>query len=379
MAWTNVLFLTLSPLVAVVGVSIYLFYHGLQAGDLWLFFVMLTLSGFAITAGYHRYFSHRTYECHPILQFLYLIFGAAALQNSVLHWASDHRCHHLYTDQERDPYNIKKGFFWAHMGWIFYQYKPDRNFETIPDLKINKLVLWQHRYYMPIGIGIGFVLPTLIGFAYGSPWGGFLVGGLLRAVVLHHTTFLINSAAHWFGRQTYTNKNSARDNGVMAFFTFGEGYHNFHHAFPNDYRNGILFHHWDPAKWWIRLMSWVGMTWRLNRVSEWAIAEAQLRMNLLEVRPLLEKQPAERRQSLQERLDNVARQFETAMARMIQVRQEYRKCLAAKQVATGEEYRRLKSEWRLKKIQCGKALAEARSEYVQFLRELQLRPVLVSS
>ena len=132
--WQNITFLTLSPIAAFFGVGFYMYHNGLHAGDLVSFWFMVLTTGVAITAGYHRYYAHRTYDCLPIVQTFYLVFGAATLQNSVLQWASDHRYHHRYVDKELDPYSIIKGFFWAHMGWIFYKYKSDRSMDCIADL-----------------------------------------------------------------------------------------------------------------------------------------------------------------------------------------------------------------------------------------------------
>ncbi|HJY83118.1 MAG TPA: acyl-CoA desaturase, partial [Candidatus Binatia bacterium] len=219
--WINIAFLALSPVAACLGVGFYLRYQGLHLGDLVSFCLMMSFTTLAITAGYHRYYSHRSYECHPVVQIFYLFFGAAALQNSVLHWASHHRDHHRFVDREGDPHNITRGLFWAHLGWIFYKDGPDRG--NVSDLKADRLVMWQHRTYLPIGVGLGFGLPFLIGLAFEHSWGSFLWGGLLRVVLLHHFTFLVNSAAHWVGAQPYSAKDSSRDNWWLAVLTLGEG------------------------------------------------------------------------------------------------------------------------------------------------------------
>jgi stearoyl-CoA desaturase (delta-9 desaturase) len=263
--WFNLVFMTLSPIFAFICVGISLHTQGLHNEDLLTFMLMLVLTGLSITAGYHRYYSHRSYECHMVVQLFYLLFGAAALQNSVLYWASDHRYHHRFVDQEKDPYNITKGIFWAHLSWIFSKEPPDRSFENIPDLTTNRLVMWQHRYYLPIGFGMCFIAPLLLGLAFGRLWNGLLWGGLLRVVVFHHITFLFLSFAHVTGSQPYSTKNSSRDNWWLAFLTFGDGYHNFHHTFQGDYRSSAAWYQWDPSKWWIWSLSQVRLTWRLNK------------------------------------------------------------------------------------------------------------------
>ncbi len=291
--WGNVVFLLFSPLVAVVAVGLYAYNQGFHAGDLVCFSSMMLLTGLSITAGYHRHYSHRTYDCHRGLQTFYLLFGAAALQTSVLNWVSDHRNHHRFVDRDGDPYNSRKGFFWAHMGWIFYEDVTPRSLDNVSDLKRDPLVLAQHRFHFPLGLAVGFGLAYLIGLAFGRPWGGVLWGGLLRVVVAQHGTFLVNSAAHYFGRQPYSEANSSRDNGWLALLTLGEGHHNFHHAFPGDYRNGARWYDWDPTKWWIRGLSAVGLAWGLNRTPAELVTGTRARMKARNTAPVFEPERQE--------------------------------------------------------------------------------------
>jgi len=276
--WINVGFFTLSPLSALVGVGYYTYRQGLHPGDWASFWFMLCGTGLAINAGFHHYYSHRSYECHWLVQAFYLLFGAAAIQNSALVWASNHRSHHRFVDQEGDPYNIQKGFFLAHMGWTFYHnpLPPERRFANVPDLLANRLVMWQHRYYLPLSVGTGLLFPLLLGCAYGRPWGSFFWGGLLRMVLFHHITFLVNSAGHSVGSQPYSVRDSSRDNWWLALLMFGGGYHNFHHAFPGDYRSSMAWYQWDPTKWWIWSLNRIGLTWRLNRTPARSILQARL-------------------------------------------------------------------------------------------------------
>jgi len=272
--WVNASVLTATPIAAVVLATCYVFSQGFVWTDLVPFFVMYFLSGLAITAGYHRYYAHRTYDCHPAVQALVLLFGAAALQNSALAWVSDHRSHHRHVDGDDDPYNIQRGFLWAHIGWIFFEdLSQTRVHSNVRDLEQSRLVRLQARLYVPLAVIIGFGLPFAIGLAFDRPWGGMLWGGLVRTVFVHHCTFLINSAAHFFGERPYSTEISARDNGWLALVSYGEGYHNFHHAFPSDYRNGIAWYHWDPTKWMIRSLSFAGLAWGLRRTTEAAIAK----------------------------------------------------------------------------------------------------------
>ncbi len=275
--WINASVLTLLPIAAFLSVSFYIYYQGIHWVDVAILALMYSGIGLAITGGYHRFYAHRAYDCHPIVQCLFLTFGAAALENSVLCWASDHRRHHRYVDHDEDPYNITKGFFWAHMGWIFFDTHSnasDSRFENAHDLKKDKFVLWQHKYYLPLAVFFGFGVPMILGWAVGQTWGGLIWGGLIRQFLTHHTTFLINSAAHWFGKRPYSKQNTARDSWWLAIFSFGEGFHNFHHAFPSDYRNGIRWYHWDPTKWVIRALSWIKLSWGLRKTPKQSIIES---------------------------------------------------------------------------------------------------------
>ncbi|MCO5143451.1 MAG: fatty acid desaturase [Oligoflexia bacterium] len=273
----NASFIIITPILALVLGFLSIYYNGLTLSDFFIFTLMTCLTGISVTAGYHRHFSHKTYNCHPIVRFFFLVFGAATVQNSVYKWSSDHRYHHRFVDKDSDPYSIKKGFFYAHMGWIFYQDPEGRSYENAKDLWDDPLVRWQHKYYLPIVAIVGFILPALLSyFLFDRFWAGFIWGGIFRTVFVHHGTFLINSAAHTFGSRPYSTKNSARDCWWLAFFTNGEGYHNYHHAFANDYRNGIYWFQWDPSKWFIWTLSKLGLCSELQRTSDALILKARL-------------------------------------------------------------------------------------------------------
>ncbi len=227
--------------------------------------VFYTCCVLSLTGGYHRLFSHAAYRGHPLLRVLYLLFGAASGQNSALLWAADHRRHHAHADQEGDPYNIKKGFWWAYVGWVIHR-GPPPDISNVQDLAADPLIQFQHRFYLPLGVLTGAVLPAVVGLAWHDPLGAFLWAGVGRIVAVYHLTFGINSVAHTFGRQPHGQADTARDNLFMAIVTLGEGYHNYHHTFPSDYRAGVRWYHFDPTKWWIWLMAQVGATTNLKRV-----------------------------------------------------------------------------------------------------------------
>jgi stearoyl-CoA desaturase (delta-9 desaturase) len=276
--WVNILFLSLTPVIGVVGTAAYAIAFGVRWWEPALFLLLYGLVGFSVTAGYHRCFSHKAYVSHPLLQAFYLFFGAMALQNSALKWSSDHRTHHSQVDRDWDPYNIKRGGLWAHILWLFYAEPAERTYDNVPDLMANRLVRWQFRFHGWLGLIVGLGLPTAIGALFGRPIGGLLWGGFLRIVVIHHTTFMVNSVAHLWGTRPYTEENSARDNALLAFVTNGEGYHNFHHKFPSDFRNGIRWYHWDPTKWLIASLAFVGLARDLRKTPNDAIVKSRLRI-----------------------------------------------------------------------------------------------------
>jgi stearoyl-CoA desaturase (delta-9 desaturase) len=279
--WLNIIFLTLSPLVAIVAVA----WHALTFGITWvefgIFFFWYFACGLAITVGYHRLYAHRSHEAALPLRILYAAFGAGAFENSILEWCSDHRLHHKETDNDTDPYDATKGFLWSHVLWMVVgkdHSNPD--YTNVRDLEQDWVVRLQHRFIFPIGIVVGMVGPAAVGYLIGgvpTAIGGLIWGGLVRTVFVHHGTFLINSAAHVWGKQPYTIANTSKDSGWLAFLTFGEGYHNFHHAFQADYRNGIKWWQWDPSKWWISAWSLVKFNSNLKRTPKWSIEAAKMK------------------------------------------------------------------------------------------------------
>ena len=269
----NAYFILATHVLAVVAV-LYMCLVKFSWWSLGLGIVYGAICTLSISAGYHRLFAHPTYRARAFLRALYLFFGAAAVQNSALKWSSDHRVHHRSVDQEEDPYNIQQGFWWAHIGWVLRQ-APEPDFDNVRDLQKSRLVMWQHNHYVLSAILSGGVLPLGLGFLWGDPIGALLIAGFLRLALEYHTTFSINSVAHVLGRRPYSLANSARDSFITAIVTMGEGYHNFHHRFANDYRNGVRWFHYDPTKWWVWTLSKVNLTWDLKRASKEAIRNAR--------------------------------------------------------------------------------------------------------
>jgi len=276
--WLTSSFLIGTLALTLTGLPLYLWFFGLDWFQVVLFFVMLSAIGFSVTLGYHRLFSHITFQASWPIRLFVLIFGAGAFENSVLMWASEHRRHHKHVDHDEDPYCISKGFFYAHIGWLLFKLHNDQPYDNVADLQKDRLVCWQDRYVQWIAVLVSFALPASLGFLWNG-WrgalGAFLIAGVARIVVLQHCTFLINSACHTIGRQPYSTKCSARDSFFLALFTFGEGYHNYHHEFQYDYRNGVKPWQIDPTKWIIWMLSKLRLVRGLRRASADKIRSAQ--------------------------------------------------------------------------------------------------------
>ena len=273
--WVNTLFLVTAHLAAGFAVL----YMALIHFSWWtvgLGLVWGALCGVSITGGYHRLFAHPTYKASAPLRLFYLLFGAASVQNSALKWSSDHRIHHTKTDSDEDPYNIRRGFWWAHIGWVFFKDRAEAGPTVARDLRADPLIRFQHRYYVPLAIVFGVLVPFALGSLWGDPIGAVLVAGFLRLVVQWHATFAVNSFAHMIGTQPYSTKNSARDSLLTALITLGEGYHNFHHRFQLDYRNGIRWYHLDPTKWFVWTADKLGIASNLKRTPPEVVERARL-------------------------------------------------------------------------------------------------------
>ncbi len=278
--WIAIFALVFLPIVAVIAIPLYAYHHDFSLASWVSMFVLLGMSSLGITAGYHRLWAHRAYEATLPLKIILMIMGTFAVQNSILFWASGHRTHHRHVDDiEKDPYSIKKGFWYAHLGWMLRDYPAaEPNFKNAPDLLNDKLVMFQHKYYIQLVIAVHVVILGAVGWAVGDVWGVMLLGGLVRLILSHHVTFFINSLCHMWGKRPYTDENTARDNFWLAIATWGEGYHNYHHIFQYDYRNGVKWWQYDPTKWLIWSCSKLGLAKNLRRIPSFNIQKAELAM-----------------------------------------------------------------------------------------------------
>lgn len=262
------------------------FLHATPSSSLILVSALLMyITGLSVTAGYHRLYSHTTYKINPVIEAVLLFFATMATQGSALRWSFDHRHHHAFVDTDRDPYSIKKGFWYAHFFWLFEKPKPIEN-KVIADLVKRPLLRFQHRFYGTLMVVSNVLVTFLIGYFFQDYFGAFVFAWLLRTFFLHHFTWFINSLAHTWGARTFCEELSAVDNYVIALLTFGEGYHNYHHTFAYDYRNGIRWYHFDPTKWLIWTLSKLGLASSLKKNSRQFIEE---KLILAKKEQLLEK------------------------------------------------------------------------------------------
>ena len=273
--WVNIIFFAVTTLVGLIGAPLYIYKYGVTVSEMALFVFFVVITPLSITVGYHRLFAHATYKTNAAIRFLLLFFGAAAFEQSALEWSSQHLDHHRYVDTDRDPYCIKKGFFYAHMGWMLF-WKHETDYDNVKSLEEDALIRHQRQYYKVWAILAGIVTPLFLGALTGHLLGALLLSVCLRLTVVYHLTFFINSICHMFGRSTYDIYATAKDNWLIAFLTFGEGYHNFHHRFAGDYRNGVRWYQWDPSKWIITVLGKTGLAWDLRRVSNFRILAARL-------------------------------------------------------------------------------------------------------
>ena len=290
--WSVTAVLGLTFLAAVTIVPWYGFVHGYN-GWAWLFFgIFIVLNGIGIGSGYHRLWSHRTYEAHPALQWFLAVMGGMSLQNSIIVWCARHRVHHRdVDDNDKDPYSINRGFWFAHIGWMLKDYPSGAiDYSVVRDLERDPVSAWQHKWYWTLVWTTNLGVPVLLGLIFGDVLGFFLLVGVARLVITHHVTFFINSLAHMWGRQPYTDENTARDQHFLALITYGEGYHNYHHLFQSDYRCGHCWWHLDINKWFIATCALLGLVKNRKRAPSFKVLRARLNMEFKAARQKLEQE-----------------------------------------------------------------------------------------
>jgi len=213
---------------------------------------------FAVTAGYHRYFSHRSFKTNRAFQFILALLGTSAVQKGVLWWASTHRLHHKFSDTENDVHSpIQRGFWWSHVGWILSNDYDQTDLKRVPDLARYPELCWLNDHFLvpPVALAVGLFL---LGGMSWLVWGFFV-----STTLLWHSSFTINSLAHVFGSRRYQTEDTSRNNLWLALLTMGEGWHNNHHHYMNSARQGFFWWEIDASYYVLRTLSWLGITWDL--------------------------------------------------------------------------------------------------------------------
>ena len=218
-----------------------------------------------VTAGAHRLWSHKSFQAAWPVRFVFMLANSAAHQGSIYHWVRDHRMHHRHTDTELDPHSIEYGFVYSHIGWLFYRYtdkfKEAAREIDMTDMENDSIVMFQHRNYFVMSNLFCFILPAVYGYyRWDSLWIGYFYFGVLRWVALLHTTWCVNSVAHMWGTTPYSPSISSRQNAFASLITTGEGWHNYHHAYPYDYRASEYnwSNEWNPTTLMIDSLALVG-------------------------------------------------------------------------------------------------------------------------
>lgn len=256
----------LLPVVGLIVGIVYMWGVGVDWPQLVLMTSMYVATGMGITVGYHRYFTHKSFSAGPVMVSVLGVLGSMAVEGSILRWCATHRSHHHHSDGDMDPHSphghgegvlgTLKGFWNAHMGWIFHP-PGEPLTRYVPDLMRDRLILTLSRLF-PLWVALGMVVPTILGgllelvLGGGFWWGaflGFVWGGLVRVLVVHHITWSVNSICHLWGSRPYRSADESRNNPIVGVLALGEGWHNNHHAFPTSARHGL--------EWWQFDSSWL--------------------------------------------------------------------------------------------------------------------------
>jgi stearoyl-CoA desaturase (Delta-9 desaturase) len=272
---------TLLPFLCLGLVGWQLWERLLGWSDLAVFAIMYVVTGLGVTVGFHRLFTHRAFKTGRAVRAVLAVLGSAAIEGPVISWVADHRKHHAFSDRPGDPHSphvdhgagwrgALKGLAHAHVGWLFLHTNRGRRTRYAPDLIADPVVATIDRTFVVWalgGLGAAFGLGVAIGGTVGEGLTALLWGGGVRMLVVHHVTYSINSLCHFFGRQRFRTPDESRNLAWLAPFTFGEAWHNNHHAFPTSFRHGLRRWEFDPSAAVIWALEKCGLAWDVVRVS----------------------------------------------------------------------------------------------------------------
>jgi stearoyl-CoA desaturase (delta-9 desaturase) len=272
---------TVVPFAALIIVGWQVWNDWLHVSDLIVFAICYVITGLGVTVGFHRHLTHRAFKAKRWVRGSLAIMGSAAIEGPVIAWVADHRKHHAFADKEGDPHSphvdhgvgwrgALKGLLHAHVGWLFIHTHRANKQRYAPDLIADPLIKWVDRTFVLWAIS-GLLLPFGLGYLIGGTWQaaltGLLWGGAVRMLVVHHVTYSINSLCHFFGSRMFDTDDESRNLMWLAPFTFGEAWHNNHHAFPTSYEHGMRRWQLDPSRAVIRLLEKMGLVWDVVRIS----------------------------------------------------------------------------------------------------------------
>lgn len=281
LVWRNVILMSMLHLGALVGLR--QCFVSAQWKTVACAYLLYVLGGIGITAGAHRLWSHRSYKAKLPLRLLLACMQSLAFENSIFEWSRDHRVHHKYSETHADPHNAKRGFFFSHVGWLLSRKHPDVKEKgkqiDLSDLIADPIVRFQHRYYLAHVALFCFILPTLIPYLAWNEtlYNSFYVCALLRYCVLLHATWLVNSAAHMWGRRPYDKNINPSENRGVSIAALGEGFHNYHHTFPWDYATSELGYELNITKLFIDFFAYIGWAYERKVVRPEMIKQRKLR------------------------------------------------------------------------------------------------------
>lgn len=265
------------PPLGIVFAIQHLWRQAVRPVDVVLLVVLYTVCGLGITVGFHRLFSHKSFAAKPAVRATFAILGCMAIQGPLTQWVTDHRRHHAFSDKDGDPHSphgVREGLFGglrgilhAHMGWLFTTKGMERGRMYGRDLYEDRLIRTIDRLYM-VWVALSLGIPFAVGYAWDGTLRGGLMGlvwgGLVRIFLFQHMTWAVNSICHTFGRRPYDTSDESRNNWVIALPTFGEGWHNNHHAFPGSAIHGLGRRQIDVSWWTIRAMERLGLVWNVK-------------------------------------------------------------------------------------------------------------------
>lgn len=366
--WTVSIYIIGYHLALLIGLPFY-FMNNSPRG--WLFgaaAIILYVSGLAVTVGYHRFYSHTSFKTNKYVEAVLLFFGSMATQGSALKWSCDHRRHHAFIDTDRDPYSITKGFMHAHMFWLF-RYTEPIDKKVVGDLYRNKLVMFQDKYYGRLMIVTNVLMTLSMGYLFNDYLGAFVITWGIRLFFLHHFTWFINSLAHTWGAQKFSQEHTAVDNYAISFLTFGEGYHNYHHTFANDYRNGVKWYNFDPTKWVIWTLSKFKLTTGLRRTNKYRIKEKMVLETKNKISDKLKNFWSDNKKVLEGKADSIA---DDLMNKLSEVRTLVTEYNAKKNEMSKDQLKTLKTNIKTMK----KNLHNDWQSWKKFTRDvIRLKPV----